>query len=548
MPWLLPIASVPDTVFLNQLACVVAWALWIELGAGNLTGPAAGDRAAVAAGLVPLIALALLAARTGQTGTSLVLACAAVVMWAAQRVASRVHVPVTYAFWLAGLGSSFVAAAQYFAPSLTDNVLLAASTAAGRAVGNMRQPNHLATALLCAIVWTAWLWQAGRLRTRLAAGSIGFMVLGIAMSASRTGALALGALLVWALLDRSLPRAGRWLLGLSPLVYLVCWVALAGYAALEQVHFYGAERLETQGDISSSRFAIWRDALVLIAQNPWTGVGWANFNFAWTFTRFPDRPQAFFDHTHNLPLQLAVEIGVPATLVLLVLLGGSLWRGRVWLALGAGEGAPDAPLRRASLAMLLVLLLHSCLEYPLWYPYFLLPAAWALGVYLSGPTPAPDQGVSTGTWPQTALRLAGVAMIAGTCYAWWDHRRVEVIFSPPKLAAPLKVRIAEGRKSRLFGHHADYAAVTTEPAAQPLAAFRRPLHQLVDTRLLIAYAEALHAKGRDAEALYVAQRLREFRRPDAQAFFKDCEDSETPLFQCSTEPVQGLTWRDLDPP
>jgi hypothetical protein len=113
--------------------------------------------------------------------------------------------------------------------------------------------------------------------------------------------------------------------------------------------------------------------------------------------------------------------------------------------------------------------------------------------------------------------------------------------------APLADRIADGRRSVLFGHHADYAAVTTEPRDQSLASFRRPLHQLVDVRLLIAYIEALRAHGRDAEALYAAQRLREFRRDDAQAYFEDCTpDHPSPPFQCDSTPVP-LTWRDLRP-
>ena len=84
-------------------------------------------------------------------------------------------------------------------------------------------------------------------------------------------------------------------------------------------------------------------------------------------------------------------------------------------------------------------------------------------------------------------------------------------------------------------------------AAVVLASFRRPLHQLVDVRLFIAYIEALKANDRDAEALYAAQRLREFRRDDAQAYFKECTaDNPAPPFQCRTEPV-ALTWRDLEP-
>lgn len=458
-------------------------------------------------------------------------------------------------WWLAGVLCVVVAIVQYFIPGLADGWLVATNTSPGRAVGNLRQPNHLATALLCAMVMTAWLWQAGRLRAPWAAASLVAMVLAVALSASRTGALSLGVLLLWATVDRTLPRAARWTLALTPVVYLFCWAGLAEYAEWQQAHFYGVERLQSHADVSSSRFAIWRNALTLIAQNPWTGVGWGNFNFAWTFTPFPDRPVAFFDHTHNLPLQLAVEIGLPATALVLGLFGWALWRARgAWRVAGEQPGHPA----RAAFVMLVVLGVHSLLEYPLWYAYFLLPAAWALGVFL-GSAPAkepaydlnepasPAAATAMARWPTFLLRAAGALMIVGAAYAAWDHRRVEVIFAPPAGAGSLAERITAGRESVLFGHHADYAAVTNEPKDQALASFRRPLHHLVDVRLLIAYIEALKANGRDAEALYAAQRLREFRRDDAQAYFKECTaDNPVPPFQCRTEPV-ALSWRDLEP-
>jgi hypothetical protein len=36
----------------------------------------------------------------------------------------------------------------------------------------------------------------------------------------------------------------------------------------------------------------------------------------------------------------------------------------------------DAPRRRTALMLVLMMGLHSLLEYPLWYAYFLLPTAW----------------------------------------------------------------------------------------------------------------------------------------------------------------------------
>lgn len=550
LPLLLARGAVPDSVFYNQVAACAGWGLWLLFGRGTGAGSVAGPGPAAIAMLLCL-AFASAGFDRGQAAPALLIAAALAVLVASARRGSDSAEAMAWAWLVGGLACVAVALLQYFAPGLADGSLVAVNGSPGRAIGNLRQPNHLATALLCAIVMTAWLWHSSRLRSAWASAAIVAMVLAVALSASRTGALSLGVLLLWALLDRSLPRAARWTLALTPAVYLLFWGALAEYATWQQAHFYAAERLQASGDISSSRFAIWRNALSLVAQNPWAGVGWGNFNFAWTFTAFPDRPVAFFDHTHNLPLQLAVEIGLPATVAVLGLLAWALWRARG--ALRVDAQAPGHP-GRSIFVMLVVLAVHSLLEYPLWYAYFLLPAAWALGVLVGSTLPVsasidtPARATARASaWSVGAFGLAGVLMLAGAVYAAWDHHRIETIYAPPAGAPPLGLRIAEGRRSLLFGHHADYAAVTNPPREPAISSFRRPLHQLVDVRLLIAYIEALRAEGRNDAALYAAQRLREFRRDDAQAYFAACTpQNPAPPFQCSTKAVP-LNWRDLEP-
>ena len=189
---------------------------------------------------------------------------------------------------VASLASSVVALVQVFAPSLADGNFIAKSSMAGRAVSNMRQPNHLSSLLLWGIIVAAWLGEdddeasAGR---RLATWSFALLfVFGVVLSASRTGAIGTGVLTVWALLDRRLSRPTRWLLGLMPLFYLAFWLGNSAWADYTHHVFGGETRFSGQGDISSSRYAIWRNTIELIKMHPWFGVGFGEFNFAWTLT------------------------------------------------------------------------------------------------------------------------------------------------------------------------------------------------------------------------------------------------------------------------
>jgi hypothetical protein len=286
----------------------------------------------------------------------------------------------------------------------------------------------------------------------------------------------------------------------------------------------------------------------MIEQQPWLGVGWGEFNFAWTLTPFPDRPVAFFDHTHNLPLHLLVELGIPLGLAVLALMLHALWI--AWRAARVAAPADAAPgealLRPAAFAMVLLILVHSLLEYPLWYAYYLLPAAFAFGVCLAAP-PAASPPARDGH--ARALLIGAVALMLGGALSVVDYTRVVAIFAPSDKAPSLAQRIVDGRKSIFFSHHGDYAAATTSAhPADVMPAFLGAPHYLLDARLLQAWATALEQAGDTEHARYLAQRLREFHNEQSAEFFAPCEappDPGTALpFQC-LEPARQFRFEDF---
>ncbi|MBT9597615.1 MAG: O-antigen ligase C-terminal domain-containing protein [Vitreoscilla sp.] len=548
-PTLLAFNVSPSATLLNQLLAVAGW------GAVLASGVQA-HRAAARSGWVLAAVLGLLAAAalwSGRVGlpASMVLSALALCgcTWAVTHHAlagDSAFGDFAAAMLVAGLASVGVAVVQVFLPEWADGTLIARSGLPGRAVGNLRQPNHLSSLLLWALIalvplaQARRLWQA-RLSNAAAAGCAVLLVLGVVLSASRTGVIGVLMLAAWGLLDRRL--AGRVRIGLlaTPVVYLLLWFAAAAWAHHAQQAFGGEARL-AESDLSASRFGIWANALALIRANPWFGVGFGEFNFAWTLTPFPGRPTAFFDHTHNLPLHLAVELGLPlATLVLGLLLWG-LWQAfrRAW-AQPADEGAGA----RAAFLMVLMIGVHSLLEYPLWYAYFLLPTAWAWGFALRA-SPATGPSHRPAAW----LRGAGALMLAGALFALVDYWKVVVIYAPSADAAPLAQRIERGQRSLFFGYQADYAAATTtEPPSAAMGAFASTTHSLLDTRLMMAWAQALDESGHADRASYLAARLREFRNPATKEFFATCDEADdtAPLpFQCEAPPA-NLGWRDFLP-
>jgi hypothetical protein len=196
--------------------------------------------------------------------------------------------------------------------------------------------------------------------------------------------------------------------------------------------------------------------------------------------------------------------------------------------------------------MLLLIALHSQLEYPLWYAYFLLPTAWLLGYGLGRPAPQ-LAARSVPTVPATSLFVGGLLVAVAGVLAVADYLRVVRVFAPVRDGTSLAQRIEDGQRSWLFAHHAGYAAATTdERIAASAPAFAEAPHYLMDTRLMIAWAQALARAGELDKARHLAQRLREFRNPQAEEFFAPCDEvpaQEPRPFQCEP-PVVAPSWRD----
>lgn len=535
VPMLIAFNLPPSATFFNQVAALFGWGIFCAVMARVLpVRPVVGDGLLALLAALALLACAVLASPLLH-GLPWGLALQALGLIAAAAVSALVASAAvqagagTMAFRalcvglaVAGLATTLIGVVQVYQPEWADGSWIAQSASPGRAVGNVRQPNHVSSLLMWSLISILWLGEDGRLG-RAATAVLGSMLLfGVVLCGSRTGWLGLGMLFVWGALDRRLSRHTRLQLVLAPVVFAAMWFGVTEWAHHHQQVFGGEAQLH-KADISSSRFGIWTNTVALIAQHPWAGVGWGEFNRVWSLTPFPDRPVAFFDHTHNLLLQFAVELGLPLATLVLALLGSALWR--AWVDAHRPDPAAEVAavtMPRAAFAMVLMVLIHSQLEYPLWYTYFLLPAAFAFGLCLGRPeqseTPARAPGQTR------PLMVAAMVMTLAAMAAVMDYMTVVAIFVPPPDPAPLAQRIAAGQHSVLFSFHGDYAAVTTaEHPSAVMPAFDGAVQFLLDTRLMTAWANALNEAGDVERARYVAQRLKEFRNPLSADYFAPCE-------------------------
>jgi len=563
LPLLLNVSLPPSVSMSSQLLALFGWGVVMLLVPAPRMPAGSGRRLAPLIAAVAIVAMGCgfsIVARGGLLvpgiGVLGVLAVTVALIFHGAGVgasggrAEKAFTAFALALLIAAVLGSLIAVVQIFAPNSVHSVLIAMPTDPGRADGNMGQPNQFADTLIWGLLALVGLWESGALgRVRSPAlwaafvGTGTLILLGVILTGSRTALLSLAIPFGWGLLGRSLARPTRLALLALPVAAALLNAGVSEWAAIHPA--LHVSLTDHGGDATSFRGLIWSNALALIRQHPWGGVGWGMFNFAWTLTPFAPRSAGYVDNAHDLALQLAVELGLPAALCIMGLLLFSLV---LALPRRAGPSRAGGVQTAVAVSMVLVVGIHSLLEYPLWYLYLLLPTAWIWGFALGAARGAAAvDDATTATPPVRAWRPLGLLLVAAAASAWIDYLNIVTLFQPLATSLPLEQRIRQAQASPLFSYHADYVAVTNlplSPARSP--EFERSARILLNGRLMYLWANLLQQEGQTDKARYLAARLREFDLPGPKPWFAPCEDPAVTAkpFQCLS-PEHPVSWQDF---
>ena len=238
-------------------------------------------------------------------------------------------------------------------------------TNVGLAVGFFANANHMADLLLIAIPFVAATAAAGKggsiqrysALLSVLAGIGLVIVVGIALNGSLAGyGLAIPVLAASTLIV--LPPASRWPGWLAGLAALSVIASLAGLASSS----VGGAKLGHDASSSvQSREQILRTTSKAIADYMPLGSGLGSFAKVYRLYENPDAvTNEYVIHAHNDYVELALELGVPGVVLLLLLL--VWWLVQSFAVWRKGEGGPWA--RGASIASAAVLV-HSLVDFPL---------------------------------------------------------------------------------------------------------------------------------------------------------------------------------------
>jgi hypothetical protein len=302
----------------------------------------------------------------------------------------------------------------------------------GAAYANLRQRNQFAT--LCGIGYICILYlrqtaqsvnkeQLHKNNGAIWCRWIALMILAIGngLSGSRTGAVQWMLLVAVVVLLRNGLRVevrrlaygglGMYALAVAVMPWFAQWVGNSNTGLLGR-----AQEVSVAG---GGRMALYSNVIDLIAMKPWFGWGWRELAYAHYSTHFDVRFVELLDNAHNLPLHLAVELGVPFAVLFC---GAVLW----WIVRNAPWRETD-PTRQLAWGILMLIGVHSMVEYPLWYGPFLMTLGLCLGL-LQRPKKEPNRAVVQVFIAQTAIKFIAIVLLCITAYLAFDYHRVSQIY------------------------------------------------------------------------------------------------------------------------
>jgi O-antigen ligase len=443
LPFLQPFHHFPLTGFYSEW---LAFGLGLAGAAALLHRPTWPEPEMPAVALAPIglaIVVGVQAALGRAVYDELALTAALYLSWAALLVVlgrmlrnalGLERLVVALAWWslAGGLLSALAGLLQHFQP-FTAPVWLVSLKSRPEVYGNLGQANHFATYLAIALAALLYLYGRG-LRTGAFVACAALLLPPLALSGSRSAWLYLiilallatvargsGAghdarrlrIAAWCLLPAFL--AGHWLVSLP----------LAASSPSVVPTATSGERLFQVATGFELRLQLWETAWRMFLDAPVLGAGLGRF--AWShFVRAagdPSMDPGLYMHAHNLVLHLMAETGAVGALVVL----GPLL---AWLA----------ALRPAMLdlqwcwllGVLAILAVHSLLEFPLWYAYFLGIPALLLGAGSGQPLRLRAAGA--------ARAIVGIGIIAGSVNliaVMGPYREFErLVFMPGRGAQP----------------------------------------------------------------------------------------------------------------
>lgn len=250
----------------------------------------------------------------------------------------------------------------------------------GRPFGNLAQPNQAATLLVMGWLSLCYQFEKGAVRKYIFIMGSALLLVAVVLTQSRTALLSMCVITFSAIFLINNFRLNKlsklnitgWLVML--IMYILATLLFHFLPAFSE-NSIGLSAMASTG----TRFSIWSQIFFGLMESPWIGHGLLQASSAQQLGSYKIPGSEQTNYSHNLILDLLVWFGIPVGLFLVIgvfFCIFSLWRRN------------PRPENAWLLIFLIPFLVHSMLEMPFVYAYFLFPIFVILGCIASSPKEA----------------------------------------------------------------------------------------------------------------------------------------------------------------
>lgn len=358
-----------------------------------------------------------------------------------------------------------------------------------RPIGNIAQPNHLASLFALGLLGGLWFYETHRVGGRVMLLVALWLAIGMALARSRMNWLAVTAVVValaWVgtrvtMRLRVAPSLGWLALLAAATLAMGPLSAMLDTAPLQSV----TERFQTGG----GRLRIWTNLFDGLMQSPWLGYGWSQVSragLAGSTNHYVG--EQMLRQSHSLPLDLVIWVGIPLGLLLIGALAWWWWH---------QVRRCDSAERAVVLSAVGIVSIHSLVEFPLESFYFLIPFGVLVGALEGWSTPLATVRTSL---PRAAMAAAVGGMTALGAAVAIEYLTVEDASRNGRLLAAGFVASAPLPEPRLLDEPIEYVRFWRTRAragmsTQELDWMRRVVGRNPSPPALLRYATALGLNG-----------------------------------------------------
>lgn len=330
--------------------------------------------------------------------------------------APSITIPWGAVLWVPAVLSALIGVLQWLDYSEVLGTWANHGSPGERPMGNVAQTNQLASLLLMGACGLWFDFERRRIHRTLFVVVLTLLSGVLALTQSRTGLLSATIVAAFIWIKTGSSREATWRLPRClPLVWgASIWAMFLAVPALNEATYLGGNRNISLMD-PNSRQMLWLQMLHAIGESPLWGYGWNQTAAAHNTGALAYPGSLTYSYAHNLVLDLLAWCGIPVGLALVLAIA-------YWLFTRLRRVAE--PVGVAAMAGLLPLIVHSQLEYPFAYAYFLVCGGVLVGIVEACVAPRGR------AWAMSSRLLAGTALVL-TClgaYASYEYILAEEDF------------------------------------------------------------------------------------------------------------------------